>query len=237
MSFAIADYRALRARMAEHYSDEITKADVRRAPANESEFARAVVSVMVGAEPPTMGASAQALEGAERVTKLIREHRRAVQMAGVESTSSLSRALLDVWQSRDRAFDEYRLLETDDARLAFLGRLPFVDEAAAWRIATHFGIPDTRPGKHLTVIAAVLGETPQDFCAQLARESGDSPAVVDAVLWRALERGWLDMATLRMRPRGTAIGARLFRSARSEADIYGTDSELEEAAGVSSVEG
>ena len=216
MSFTADDYRAVRARVAKSYPADLARAEALRPPAGETDFARVVVHVMAGIDPPAMDAN---LEG---VTALMREHRRSVRVSsGLDSTGSLSRAILDTWQARDRRFDEYRMFEDDAARLAFIGGLPFVDEAATWRVAQAFGIPRTAPGGHLATIAAVLGEAPGDFCSRLAQEIGDSPAVVDAVLWRAVERGWLDMATLRMRRRGTALGARTFRSAQSEAAIYG----------------
>ena len=222
MSFSADDYRAVRARVAKSYRADIARVEALRPPAGETEFARAVVSIMAGMDPAAMGSEAS-FEG---VTALVREHRRSIRTSGIDSTGSLSRAILDTWQSRDRLFDQYRALEDDAARLAFIGGLPFVDEAATWRVAQAFGIPRTRAGGHLATIAAVLSETPEGFCSRLAEESGDSAAVVDVVLWRAVERGWLDMRTLRMRRRGVALGARTFRSAQSEAAIHGTAAEL-----------
>jgi hypothetical protein len=90
------------------------------------------------------------------------------------------------WKEKDRLFDEY-CASTD--RLAFLESLPWIGPITKYHAAKNFGMDVVKPDRHLVRIAEKAGETPDAMCRRLSRETKDSVAVVDTVIWRAANVG------------------------------------------------
>lgn len=91
-----------------------------------------------------------------------------------------------IWRDRDQVFDAY-CVSLD--RLAFLESLPWIGPITKYHCAKNFGMDVVKPDRHLVRIAAMSNETPDELCRRLARESGDSVAVIDTVIWRAANMG------------------------------------------------
>ena len=66
-----------------------------------------------------------------------------------------------------------------------LCRIPFVGPATCFHLARNVGIPVSKPDRHLVRIAGALGfGTPHELCESVAKRTGETPGVVDLVLWR-----------------------------------------------------
>lgn len=174
MNFTIEEYLAVRVRMAGKHASELERAQKLRPPEGQLELARTIVSIMTGLARPLAPAPH------ESITEAVKQHRLRAAFGGDER----DQAVAEIWKTRDRLWDQYRVLRTDEARVAFFASIPGVGEKLGWLIAQAFGIPNTGPSGRLAKIAAKLGETPHDLCARLAAESRDSAVVVDVVLSR-----------------------------------------------------
>ena len=187
MNFTIEEYLAVRVRMAGKHASELERAQrFFSPPAGTVDLAHAVISIMTGLSRPLYAEARTSLQ------EVIKQARLRAAFGGERHAHAprsghslkLDQAVTEIWKTRDRIFDGYRVLTTDEARVAFLASLPCVGEKLGWQIAQAFGIPNTGLSGRLAKIAAKLGETPADLCARLAAESGDSAVVVDVVLER-----------------------------------------------------
>lgn len=97
-----------------------------------------------------------------------------------------------IWTNRKRLFAEFVEIKTDDDRLAFLGRLPWIGEVTKYHLAKNFGVDVAKPDIHLNRIATVEGSTAHDMCKRLAQQTGYRVATVDLILWFACARGIVD---------------------------------------------
>jgi hypothetical protein len=71
-----------------------------------------------------------------------------------------------------------------------LQRFPFVGEITALHLAKNLGFDVTKPDRHLQRLSIRHGYlNVQDFCAALARASGESVRDIDTLLWRMSEMG------------------------------------------------
>jgi hypothetical protein len=73
-----------------------------------------------------------------------------------------------------------------------LRQLPFIGEITAYHLAKNLGAPVAKPDRHLMRLADRMGfECPQELCTEISRATGDPITVVDLILWRYLEQGYL----------------------------------------------
>lgn len=105
-----------------------------------------------------------------------------------------ARAIDMIYGDRKRLHAE--LLDTarqgDDAVLAWIRKIPFLGgPALSLHFAKNIGLNVAKPDVHLTRLAKHYGEPVQGLCSRLAETSGHRVSVVDYVLFRAAERGWL----------------------------------------------
>lgn len=68
----------------------------------------------------------------------------------------------------------------------------YIGPVTAWHLAKNLGYDEAKPDRHLCRISEAFGYNhPQQLCAAISRETGDSKNVVDLVLWRyASETRW-----------------------------------------------
>jgi len=76
-------------------------------------------------------------------------------------------------------------------KLAFLKTLPWIGDITKYHLAKNLGIDVVKPDRHLVRIAAKENKTPHELCKEISGLTGDSLAVVDTVIWRAANLGWL----------------------------------------------
>ncbi|MBA7514782.1 hypothetical protein ES705_06817 [subsurface metagenome] len=81
-----------------------------------------------------------------------------------------------------------------EAPLETLQAFPFVGPITVYHLAKNIGLPVAKPDRHLLKIANTAGFADvQEFCSEIARQTGDTVPVVDIVLWRfaVIERDYL----------------------------------------------
>jgi hypothetical protein len=85
-----------------------------------------------------------------------------------------------------QGFPEFKQAVLTDP-IAELRRLPYIGVVTVWHLAKNLGFDVAKPDRHLTRISARFGFCDADyFCAELARETGQSKKVVDLIVWRYL---------------------------------------------------
>ena len=118
----------------------------------------------------------------------------AAVTAGVSATIVFghlgkSRAIDDIWLSRERYFSDY---------LAAIGKvdglelLPWIGPVTKHHLAKNLGVDTAKPDVHLERLARGEGTTTQTLCRRMSRASGYRVATVDTILWRACADGILN---------------------------------------------
>lgn len=93
-----------------------------------------------------------------------------------------SEAIDTIWKHRNSLYRKLR--ETDDL-IAFCAALPWVGQITKFHLAKNLGADVAKPDVHLNRLAEPGGETAQELCERLAKETGYRAATVDLILWRA----------------------------------------------------
>lgn len=91
-----------------------------------------------------------------------------------------------IWKHRRSLFRKLR--ETDDL-IAFCAELPWVGPITKFHLAKNLGADVAKPDVHLNRLAEPSGETAQELCDRLAKETGYRAATIDLILWRACADG------------------------------------------------
>ncbi len=107
-----------------------------------------------------------------------------------------------IWSRRNELFGQYCDLQDDEARLEFIGTLPWIGKITRFHLAKNFGLVHLcKPDVHLQRLADLEGVTPQQMCERISAElkvagqNACSIAVVDTILWRACATGVLNSHT------------------------------------------
>lgn len=79
----------------------------------------------------------------------------------------------------------------DNDKLNWLETLPHIGPITKYHLAKNLGLDVCKPDRHLVRIAKGYGLTPQELCERLAEETGNKVAVIDQVLWRAANLGFI----------------------------------------------
>lgn len=104
------------------------------------------------------------------------------------------------WDRRAQLFAEFCAFgltggdHTAAAVIAWCEALPWIGPITKYHLAKNLGVDCAKPDRWLIRLANVDGESVDDMCARLARETGDRIATVDVVLWRACAVGLLAIA-------------------------------------------
>lgn len=101
---------------------------------------------------------------------------------------SKAKAIEHVWTRQHEIFEAYKKAKD---KIEFLVTLPWIGNITKYHLARNLGVDCCKPDRHLQRIASSYGVTPLELCSRLANESGDRIGVVDIVLWRAANLGWI----------------------------------------------
>lgn len=98
------------------------------------------------------------------------------------------KAINQVLTSKEELYLEYLM---DNEKLNWLETLPYIGKITKYHLAKNLGLDVCKPDRHLVRIANQYDTTPQQLCEKLARETGNKVAVVDQILWRAANLGFI----------------------------------------------
>lgn len=87
-----------------------------------------------------------------------------------------------------RLFGEY--IESTD-KIAYLETLPFIGKITKFHLAKNLGHNCIKPDRHLVRIAQMYNTTPDELCENLSKETGEKKCVIDIILWRSANLGWI----------------------------------------------
>ena len=79
----------------------------------------------------------------------------------------------------------------DNDKLSWLQTLPYIGPITKYHLAKNLGLDAAKPDRHLARIADSYGMNTQELCEKLARETGGKVAVVDQIIWRAANLGFI----------------------------------------------
>lgn len=80
----------------------------------------------------------------------------------------------------------------DNDKLSWLeARLPYIGGITKYHLAKNLGLDVCKPDRHLVRIANKYSMTPQKLCLKLAHETESKVAVVDQIIWRAANLGFI----------------------------------------------
>jgi len=89
-------------------------------------------------------------------------------------------------------FHKYRSIKSDEERIEFLQTLPWIGPITKYHLAKNLGITTiAKPDRHLVRIAKGFKTTAQELCERVSLATGDTVAVVDLVIWRAANLGFV----------------------------------------------
>lgn len=97
-----------------------------------------------------------------------------------------------IWRDRQDLYLDYLIIGTDEERIEWLGRLPWIGGITKFHLAKNFGVNVAKPDVHLQRLADHYGETVQGLCDRLSQATGFKARTVDVVLWRACAVGIID---------------------------------------------
>lgn len=76
-------------------------------------------------------------------------------------------------------------------KIEFLESLPYIGKITKYHLAKNLGLDVVKPDRHLVRIAALYNTTCDKLCENISKNTGDKVSVVDIVLWRCANLGWL----------------------------------------------
>jgi hypothetical protein len=76
-------------------------------------------------------------------------------------------------------------------KIEYLQEIPFIGGITKYHLAKNLGHDCVKPDRHLVRIAKGYLMTCEDMCEQLSKQTGDKVSVVDIVLWRSANLGWI----------------------------------------------
>jgi len=102
-------------------------------------------------------------------------------------------AMLQGYKKREEHFAKWQSLRgaSDEEKLEWLRSLPWIGKITCYHLAKNLGMDIIKPDRHLVRIAAEHHTEPFQMCRRLSDELGENMAVVDMVLWRAANLGWV----------------------------------------------
>lgn len=98
------------------------------------------------------------------------------------------KAIKYVTENFQSLFDGY--LKADN-KIEYLQTIPFIGKITCYHLAKNLGHDCVKPDRHLVRVANMYGTTPDAFCQKIADETGEKKCVVDIVIWRACNLGFL----------------------------------------------
>ncbi len=84
----------------------------------------------------------------------------------------------------------FEYLMADD-KLTWLEGLPYIGSITKYHLAKNLGLDIAKPDRHLVRISNEYNTTVQELCLKLAQETKSKVAVIDQVIWRAANLGFI----------------------------------------------
>lgn len=109
-------------------------------------------------------------------------------VASVFGHKAKAQAIQEAWRAQYSIFDHFAVA---DDKLAYLEHLPWIGPITKYHLAKNLGLNVCKPDRHLVRISAQYKTTPEQFCSDLSKRTGDSVPLVDTVIWRACNLGIL----------------------------------------------
>ena len=102
------------------------------------------------------------------------------------------KAIVETLARLSEVFEKYKALDSDEARIEFLETLPFIGKITKYHLAKNLGVTGVaKPDRHLARIAKGFKTTAQELCEKISEATGDTVALVDLVIWRAANLGFV----------------------------------------------
>jgi len=185
-----ADFARMVMALGQEAQDDIAWAESLKAPLDANEFASEAIFVICNSGMKNT------------VARGIYERVIAALAMGYSAAAAFRHkgkvaAIDTIWRDRERLFADF-IADAPlgpEACLTFLATLPWIGNITKYHLAKNFGIDIAKPDVHLQRLADLHKTTPQELCADLARETGYRVATVDTVLWRACANGVIDFHT------------------------------------------
>lgn len=98
------------------------------------------------------------------------------------------KAINQVLANLNELYLEYLI---DNDKLSWLEALPYIGPITKYHLAKNLGLDVCKPDRHLVRIATKYNTTPQELCQKLAYETKSKIAVIDQIIWRAANLGFI----------------------------------------------
>lgn len=93
-----------------------------------------------------------------------------------------------VYNNLDSIFHNFILSED---KIEYLDTLPFIGSATKYHLARNLGFDVCKPDRHLVRISTKYKCNPHEFCKKISEVTGDKIGLVDLVVWRAANLGFI----------------------------------------------
>lgn len=129
----------------------------------------------------------------EQICRIIAKRIREAQQKGIDISTVFNHvgkvnAIKFMFANHERLFNQY--LSAID-KIAYLETIPFLGTITKYHAAKSLGVNCVKPDRHLVRIAKEAGESVDDMCNKLSIQTGDKVSVIDIVLWRSANLGWI----------------------------------------------
>ena len=111
------------------------------------------------------------------------------EMSSVFGHEGKVKAIEEGWRHQQKRFELFKQAEMSGTILEFCESLPYIGKITKYHLAKNLGAQVAKPDRWLERVAKQSGETVQDLCERLAKESGDRITAVDNTIWRMCNLG------------------------------------------------
>jgi hypothetical protein len=98
------------------------------------------------------------------------------------------RAIKELITNYEEFYHNYQ--EAED-KLEYLESLPWIGKITKYHLAKNLGMQCIKPDRHLVRIAQTFNKTANQMCEDIQKETGDKLTVIDTVIWRAANLGFI----------------------------------------------
>ncbi|TPK87049.1 hypothetical protein FJ936_06795 [Mesorhizobium sp. B2-4-13] len=102
-----------------------------------------------------------------------------------------AKSINKVMSNRSELFQSFKLAWANGPAevIEFCETLPYVGAITKYHLAKNLGVDVAKPDVWLERVASQSGETVQELCGRLSKQSGDSVSIVDYVIWKTCQQG------------------------------------------------
>lgn len=122
--------------------------------------------------------------------KILPALRRGGSISHLFANKRKIRAINSVWRERERRFGELRDVTSEREAFHWCEKMPYIrGPVLRYQAVRDLGLADVaKPDRLMQRLADRSGESVQELCSRLSRESGDRKGTVDVVLWYAASK-------------------------------------------------